>query len=256
MKKVYTKKQILEAIKHWTKVLDESKSPLLDDLVAEFGEDTVLSRGLHDKIRLTESIVDKTYNVVNKWLFGNKLHAPEIDIEESREYFSAGAHHLASYSFECFSMNGKLVLLTRRVRTPDGVVHKPPRILIPVMLIQTKMPYMFFANIIAHEMIHQFDVELGNELQKMQEDEEAGKPHDPHGEVFQKFMNDANQEFGMNIKISVDNMGSEFMQSVMAAKKKLEEDEGFIKSDDKVLTDSEFLTTIDKGNGFIQAKLY
>lgn len=154
MKKVYTKKQILEAIDYWTKVLNESKSPLIDDFIAEFGEDVVLSRDLKDKIRLSEDIIKKTYSIVNKWLFGSKLRMPLIDVEDIREYVKTKTHHLASYVFEYFVMNNKPVLLTRQLTAPDGTVHKPPRIMIPFMLIQTKAPFMFFANIIAHEMIH------------------------------------------------------------------------------------------------------
>ena len=44
MKKQYTKKQIVEVIKHWESILmrmDESKSPLLDACSKEFGEDVV-----------------------------------------------------------------------------------------------------------------------------------------------------------------------------------------------------------------------
>ena len=70
-------------------------------------------------------------------------------------------------------------------------------------------------------------------------------------------MNDANWEFGMKIKIaSESDLTGEFFDAVTAARKKLEEDESFNKAEDNVLTDNEFMTTVDKGNGFIQAKLY
>lgn len=61
----------------------------------------------------------------------------------------------------------------------------------------------------------------------------------------------------MKIKIaSESDLAGEFFEAVTAARKKLEEDESFNRAEDNVLTDNEFMTTVDKGNGFIQAKLY
>lgn len=43
----YSRKQIQEAIKYWTrqlKALDESKAKVIDDLIEKFGEEIVLSK--------------------------------------------------------------------------------------------------------------------------------------------------------------------------------------------------------------------
>ena len=51
MKKRYTKKQIVEAIKHWKSILkrmDESKSPLLDACSKEFGFETMTNIPIED----------------------------------------------------------------------------------------------------------------------------------------------------------------------------------------------------------------
>ena len=58
MHKQRTKQQIIEAIKHWESVLrmlDESKSSLIDDFIEKFGEDIVLSRN-GQEVKLTESM--------------------------------------------------------------------------------------------------------------------------------------------------------------------------------------------------------
>ena len=75
MKKRYTKKQILEAIKHWSRVLariDESKSKFLDACSDEFGEAVVFD----DKDMLFEMSSDNLkvlFEVLDQFMFSNKL---------------------------------------------------------------------------------------------------------------------------------------------------------------------------------------
>lgn len=48
----------------------------------------------------------------------------------------------------------QLKLVTKSMNAPDGTLCKSPRFVMPRYVVSTKMPFMFFANIIAHEMIH------------------------------------------------------------------------------------------------------
>ena len=59
--KLYTKKQIQEAIAFWTKIL-ENTSPLIDALVEEFGYDVVFGE---KKIIPTFKFISKIYDMIN-----------------------------------------------------------------------------------------------------------------------------------------------------------------------------------------------
>ena len=48
----------------------------------------------------------------------------------------------------------QLKLVTKSMNAPDGTLCKSPRFVMPRYVVSAKMPFMFFANIIAHEMIH------------------------------------------------------------------------------------------------------
>ena len=255
----YIKQQIVEAIKHWKSVLkriDESKSPLLDAFIEKFGEDTVISTD-YKYIRPTETIFQDIYDIVNKWLFGNRLQAIPIDIED---YCQQKEAYVAAYVFTYYFDGKQLKLVTKSMNAPDGTLCKSPRFVMPRYVMSTKMPFMFFANVIAHEMIHQFTLEHGAELQEMLSDIMAKREHDPHGEVFKKFMEAANKEYGMKIQIALEqSLNSEFGKAVLAARKKLAETErAKCRSDvsGDIVIDSKNLTLTDHGNGFFTAALY
>lgn len=81
MKKTYTRHQIIKSIKHWKNVLkmiDESKSPLLDAFAEKFGEDVVFS---NKKIHLTNNNVKTIFDIFNLYLFDNELNYNNILIE-------------------------------------------------------------------------------------------------------------------------------------------------------------------------------
>ena len=59
--KLYTKKQIQEAISFWTQIL-ESKSPLIDALVEDFGYDVVFGR---KKMLPSLKSIETIYDIVN-----------------------------------------------------------------------------------------------------------------------------------------------------------------------------------------------
>lgn len=81
MRKIYTKQQIVEAIKHWKSVLkrmDESKSPLLDEFAKVFGEDAVFS---NKPFTLTNEFAIKMAKIINNILFDSMIaDFPEIKV--------------------------------------------------------------------------------------------------------------------------------------------------------------------------------
>lgn len=73
MQKKYTKKQIVEAIKHWESLLkriDESKNALLSELFAAFNTNDLLKSF---NGRIDSKLLDDCYIILNKYLFLSKL---------------------------------------------------------------------------------------------------------------------------------------------------------------------------------------
>ena len=74
MKKRYTKKQIVEAIKYWESILkrmDESKSRFLDICSSKFGEDIVFSDTY--SFEYTDQNVNETFKLLDNRIFESKL---------------------------------------------------------------------------------------------------------------------------------------------------------------------------------------
>lgn len=77
---------------------------------------------------------------------------------------------------------------------------------------------MYIVNLMAHEMIHQYDVENGAALDEMLSAQNSGNSYNPHGTVFQKFMNDANKFFGLSIGTTSAGIEIEQMRAAKAAR--------------------------------------
>ena len=256
----YTRQQILEKLEFWKRELeklDESRSPLIDALVDEFGEDSVFGFNGKHLIPVTLDLIEKCYAAINKWMFSSKLKQLPIFIEEESEYSRTSKDHLASYSYTHRRTSPKYTLLTKKVVDENGKVHYPPRLKIPWFVLKSKMPLMFVASIIAHEMIHQYDVEIGDELVRMKEDDDKEIKHDPHGEVFKKFMKDANDLYGLSVELAVDlsHVADEFARSILAAREKIDED-GTNNDDGRIVVNDENLLIVDHGNGLRTVNMY
>ena len=94
--KLYTKKEIQEAISFWTKIL-ENKSPLIDALVEDFGYDVVFGR---KKIIPTLNIIKTIYSIVNTYLFDNALVQCPIRIDDTGQCAAVNAamvYHCTTY---------------------------------------------------------------------------------------------------------------------------------------------------------------
>lgn len=261
MKTRYSKEKILESLRFWRdelKKLDESKSPLLDDFISKFGRKMVLSITPYEKVQVTIDFLKDIYQILNAWMFKSKLNGISFVIESEDEYKNSKADHFAVYSFTHHEVDGEYKLLTKRAIDSFGKIHYPPRIKFPWFIFEAKVPFMFIANILAHEMIHQYDVELGDELKRKKKDDDHKKKHDPHGEVFKRFMNDANDLYGMNIEIVVDghDLDQEFFNAIISARNKIDEKEAESIFGGKVVTNDENQLVVDYGNGFMMTNMY
>lgn len=87
MKKFYTKRQIAESIRFWENVLkriNESKSPLLDACVKQFGEDVVF--GGKKLFELSDENVNALFKIIDGDMFGGKLKTVDnLDIYVGNE---------------------------------------------------------------------------------------------------------------------------------------------------------------------------
>ena len=95
-------------------------------------------------------------------------------------------------------------------------------------MLNVRMPFMFLASIVIHEMIHQYTVEHGNELTLENDDAKNNKLHNPHGDEFMKIANSINEEYGTSIEEKCDlcTIKKEFDNSIAAARKMQESENG------------------------------
>ena len=224
MKTQYTRHQIIESIKHWKNVLkelDESKSPLLDAFAEKFGEDVVFSLNEKELIIPTIDMLKNIYSISNDIIFNSKLTLRAIKITNIM-----ANPKFASYVYADVKIKGteKRTFINHEYKAPNGIIYFPPYIEILNFVFYVKMPFMFIASFIIHEMIHQYTVEHSNEIQLKYEDKENMKNHNPHGLEFNKMMNDINEEYGTSIDIAcnISNIKAEFDKAIEASRKMLE----------------------------------
>ena len=87
-------------------------------------------------------------------------------------------------------------------------------------------------------MIHQYNIEIGDELQQEEDDKLNNKEHNPHNGEFENMMNDFNSKYGLSIEVACDinNIRSEFEKAIQHSKSMLESE------DRNVVYDSEYMT--------------
>lgn len=174
MKKQYTKKQILEAIKHWESVLksmDESKSLLLDEFVKTFGEDVVFANELN--INITFKNVKTIYDILNKNIFDNVLNVKSGSLDL---YCDACANinsilHNQYGAPSGYDISNMFALFHPKLRWMKSLTTGKPYLIslrngIFINLDYGKkavLPYLI--STICHEMIHCYDCIKGKLLQ-------------------------------------------------------------------------------------------
>ena len=168
-----------------------------------------------------------------KLFFDSRLQVREFKVGKMTEKLK-----FASYVFAKSKINGKPVFIKRIFHTSDGKTFYPPWFEISPLLLHFNMPFNYLASIVVHEMIHQYTVEIGNELQDEEDDKVNGKAHDPHKNEFEEMMNSINDEYGLSIEVACDisNIKAEFEKAVQCAKNMLESEQKNIVYDSDCMT--------------------
>ena len=197
-------------------------NPLLKDLVKEFSYETVFAPN-KETVKLEKSDIELIYDLLNKHLFNSALKMPSIII--SNAY--SKTNHIAGYSFRnvLFKGDNTYTLVTKEVKTPKGKILFPPQILINQDITKQGLPLIFFVNVLAHEMIHQDDVENGTYLKRLYEDKTNKRTFDGHKGYFETMANTINDKFNLNIEKSSSSLENSIDGSMKAIRKALLEEE-------------------------------
>lgn len=193
--KRYTKKRIAEAIAFWQRIL-ENKSKLLDALVDEFGYGSVFNNA---PAWFTIKKFESAFDVINKYVFGSKLRKWPFAVDDKS---CAGSNALCGYVCSLVSNVEKQkydVVLENTVIDSDE--YKAPCYVFSSSLIsadsQCSLPLA--VSLLAHEMIHQWNYEIGSEGHMHWLDSAYGREHDPHRQLFEKWMDEINAKHGLHI---------------------------------------------------------
>ena len=219
MDKKYTRQQIIESIMHWENVLntiDESKSSLFDAFADKFGEDVIFGNNDCQRIDISLDMIKNIYCISNDIIFNSILKTRDIKIIAYDNNNS-----FMSYVYAKAKSNGNLVYVDRKYIAKDGKTYFPPCIEVQAMTLRIKMPFMYLASMVIHEMIHQYTVEHGNELKLENDDSNNNKIHNPHGNEFMKMANEINETYGTTIeeKCDLHNKKKEFDNAIATARK-------------------------------------
>lgn len=193
--KRYTKKQIAEAIAFWQRIL-ENKSKLLDALVDEFGYGSVFN---NVPAWFTIKKFELTFSIVNKHVFGSKLKKWPFAInDESCIDSNALYGYVCSLVSNAEKQKYDVVLENMII---DNDEYKAPCYMFSSRLMgadsQCSLPLA--VSLLAHEMIHQWNYEIGDEGRAHWLDSAHGREHDPHDRLFEKWMNEINAKHGLHI---------------------------------------------------------
>jgi len=102
----YTRKQIAEAIRFWSKVL-ENTSPFIDALVDSYGYDQVFA---DVKRKVTMKDIDRIYTYAKTILFKNDLSS--IQILRDEDDVCSESNALMMYSYVTYQVDDMTCLLT------------------------------------------------------------------------------------------------------------------------------------------------
>lgn len=196
MKKIYTKKQITEAIRYWSKqlqLMNEAQSAILNALEKEFGK-TIYDNNLFIP---TNNVMNKVFDILNATLFSNQL--PKIDVmclsaEKIQNIFDKHNHkrnanelHAVYFPLPDFTK----INFARKNQFPK--IH--------YLMINTttdyNMNFAFAVNSLCHEMIHYLDTIKGDLLLKWKiaYDNKRLKDFDEHKtDIFMKKEKQFNKE--------------------------------------------------------------
>ena len=195
--KLYSKKQVQEAIEFWTKIL-ENESLLVDALVEDFGYDVVFGR---KKILPTLKNIETIYDIVNTYMFSNALAKCPIEIDK----YHYCKDNDAAMGYNCFMYQDSedadtYVLLKQLGKDAEGNVYHPPAIYVNDETFDEPISIIGLASIVAHEMIHQYINEIGNGCKMTYDNDKNNIPYDVHdNDEFNKWKEIANSKLGLHV---------------------------------------------------------
>lgn len=230
MFKKYTKQQIQEAISFW-KVILENKSPLLDDLVDEYGYGIVF----HDvPVNATLRLFDNLFTCINKHVFSNNLRKWPFVIDDAACNI---ANALCGYVPDLVSnVKEQRYEVVLKDTIVDDILFVTPHYAFSSKLINgNECSLILAASLLAHEMIHQFNFEHEDEGSIKWCAVACGESYNDHGKNFEKWMDVANSKFGLDVKkVGKGKMSGLSTQAHDALKKFAGQDYGIdLKEDDK-----------------------
>ena len=210
MKKQYTKKQIVEAIKHWTKqlhLMNESYNIVIDTLINDFGYDLVTSKEFN--YTLTQKDLKKIFNILNQHLFGNKIKFlpvvlwPMEKLVNKLNYHSkmSGDSNELIKQMKCLGVHSAISI---DIRNSDNelidIKFRDDYLIINSSEVHDDI-FIFDVAIICHEMIHFYDYQYSNETHDMVlnwEKYRKTKPMFHKTRIFIDKMQEANEN-GINV---------------------------------------------------------
>ena len=193
--KRYTKKQIVEAIAFWKKIL-ENKSPLLDSLVDEFGYGIVFNDvPVHATLKMFKTL----FKHINAHMFNNKLAKwPFIKNDAECEAKDAICGYVHSLLSNLEKQQYDVVLRDTMV---DGELYLAPHYAFHSFVVDGhECTLAFAASLLAHEMIHQYNFECEDEGKNQWLAIAYGKDYDEHGTNFERWMDIANSKYGLCVQ--------------------------------------------------------
>lgn len=173
MKKHYTKRQIIESIKHWKNVLkkmNESQSLLIDALCRKFGEDIVKS--CERNVILTSDLCYSILDALNPILFDNALKHIPIKCMSCIDIIADcikndKRHKIYNYKYD---LNKFLGLFTTYIETEDPTVEElsfDDKLISKDSMIYINYDkvyntsFIFAVATLCHELIHYYDSLFG-----------------------------------------------------------------------------------------------
>lgn len=192
--KKYTKQQIAEAIQFWKKIL-ENKSPLLDDLVDNFGYGAVFNS---IPMPMTLKTYEKLFDKANLHVFSERLVKWPFVIDDQE---CDASNALCGYVNSLISnVEKQRYNVVTKDCIVDGELYKSPHYAFKTAIVDGhSYALMMTMSLLVHEMIHQFNYECEDEGVVQWLDAAYGRTYDMHGKNFMKMMDKVNTEHGLSV---------------------------------------------------------
>lgn len=191
----------MEAIADFKKYLEDTKSPIIQQLVNDFGAEVVFSK--ERKFSIDDEMLRKIFDSLNKSFFNSKLPVVEmrcLSYEDIREELILRAKEDKTFKGDLKienTFNGVYsVVLDRpldQIKSEDDVVFCRDLLMMNTNKLSNEV-FIYIVASVCHEMIHCYDRFFGDYRRMVAdniEDLDAMDSHDSY--VFQRMMKKANK---------------------------------------------------------------